>query len=282
MNVLERRRQLVATGYPVLPLYGKVPPNTKNNKRGSLTKWEQLGDITEEMLAMWSKTWPDAVGTGILTRTMPTLDLDILNEEAVRILRRTCPRAVRGERPDPGAHRPAPKRAIPFRTTEPFDKFTVNLVAPNGSQQKIEFLGDGAQVAAFGIHPETKQPYRWHGGMPGEIKLEELPYIREDAAHTLVDELVHILVERFGYVRAKDRPGKRKGKANGQDADEVATDPAQASADWQYLTDNIRDGQALHDSLRDLAAKMIASGDECRGCGECPARPDGCEHLPAR
>jgi hypothetical protein len=33
---------------------------------------------------MPSKTWPDALNTGVLTRTMPTLDLDILNEEAVR------------------------------------------------------------------------------------------------------------------------------------------------------------------------------------------------------
>ena len=72
-NALERRRQLLATGYSVIPLYGKVPPNTKNNKRGSLTKWEQLGDITEEMLVMWNKTWPDAQNTGILTRAVPTL-----------------------------------------------------------------------------------------------------------------------------------------------------------------------------------------------------------------
>src|SRR5262249_43411318 len=31
-------------------------------------------------------------------------------------------------------------------------------------------------------------------------------------------------------------------------------------ADWQYLYDNIIKGNALHDSLRDLAAKLIASG----------------------
>ena len=54
MNVLERRRRLLATGYPVIPLYGKAPPNTKNNKRQSLTGWEQLADISDEMLVMWS------------------------------------------------------------------------------------------------------------------------------------------------------------------------------------------------------------------------------------
>jgi hypothetical protein len=32
------------------------------------------------------------------------------------------------------------------------------------------------------------------------------------------------------------------------------------AADWQYLLDNIREGRELHDSLRDLAAKLVASG----------------------
>ena len=67
---------------------------------------------------------------------------------------------------------------------------------------------------------------------------------------------MQILVERFGYIRAKERPGKRKGKGNGQDADEA--DRASAPADWQFLIDNILAGRALHDSLRDLAAKMVA------------------------
>jgi Bifunctional DNA primase/polymerase, N-terminal/FaeA-like protein len=260
-SALDRRRQLLATGFSVLPLYGKEPPNKGNNKnkRRSLTDWQQLGEITDEMLVMWSKTWPDAQSTGILTRTMPTLDVDILNEEAAC----ACEDHVREQYEEKGPilvriGKP-PKRAIPFRTIEPFAKFVVNLTAPNGAAEKIEFLADGAQVAAFGIHPETKQPYRWHGGVPGEIKLEELPYIREDAARTLVDELVQILVERFSYTRAKERPGKRKSKDNGQDAADEA-DRSSAPADWQFLIDNILAGRALHDSLRDLAAKMSASG----------------------
>ena len=218
MNVLERRRQLLATGYSAIPLYGKAPPNyDKNNKREASPTGSSSATSATKCCVMWSKTWPDAQNTGILTRTMPTLDLDILNEEAARALEdhvrehyeESGPILVRIGKP--------PKRAIPFRTIEPFDKFVVNVTAPNGSAEKIEFLANGAQVVAFGIHPETKQPYRWHGGKPGETKLEELPYIRGEAAHRLVDELVQILVERFGYVRAKERPGKRKGKGNGQD-----------------------------------------------------------------
>ena len=41
----------------------------------------------------------------------------------------------------------------------------------------------------------------------------------------------------------------------------MATVPTASGADdWQHLIENIRKGQALHDSLRDLAAKLICSG----------------------
>ena len=247
MNVSERRLQLVRGGFTPVPLHGKIP---------SLKSWQTLANVTPEQIEMWAKSWPDARNTGALTRTMPTLDLDLLNEEAARALEDHVRAQYEEKGPVLVRIGKPPKRAIPFRTIEPFAKFVVNLTAPNGSEEKIEFLADGAQVAAFGIHPETQKPYSWHGGAPGEIKLEELPYIRGEAAHQLVDELVQILVERFGYVRAKERPGKRKDKGNSQAAEAQGA----GAADWQYLTDNIHAGRELHASLRDLAAKMIASG----------------------
>jgi hypothetical protein len=249
MNATERRLKLVRAGFTPVPLHGKIPP---------LKSWQTLANVTSEQIAMWAKMWPDARNTGALTRTMPTLDLDILNEEAARALEHRVREHYEERGPVLVRIGKSPKRAIPFRTIEPFAKFVVNLIAPNGSAEKIEFLADGAQVAAFGIHPETKQPFRWHGGQPGDTKLEELPYIREAEARALVDELVQILIECFGYTKAKERPGKRKNKGNGNGQDAEAQ--GGGAADWQHLTDAIRNGQALHDSLRDLAAKMIASG----------------------
>jgi hypothetical protein len=102
--------------------------------------------------------------------------------------------------------------------------------------------------------PDTKQPYRWHGGEPGQVEREDLPYITEGGARTLVDEIIELLVRDFGYARAPERPRKRR-KGNGEGAD-----TENGAADWQYLYDNIREGRELHDSLRDLAAKLIASG----------------------
>src|SRR5262245_44980244 len=63
------RHQLHAAGYCPIPLYGKEPPiYGKNNKRKGLGGWQELRDITREMIDMWAKIWPDAANTGCLTR----------------------------------------------------------------------------------------------------------------------------------------------------------------------------------------------------------------------
>ena len=186
---------------------------------------------------------------------MPALDLDLLNADAAA----AAEEFVRERYEEAGYVLTrigrAPKRAILFRTQEPFSKIIANLVAPNGSAEKIEFLADGQQVACFGIHPDTKRPYSWHKNAPGEIAREDLPYIREAEARVLVDGLAEMLVADFGYVRAPERPRRKK---NGGDAGKTYD----GAADWQYLVDRIRAGEALHDSLRDLAAKLVTSGME--------------------
>ena len=144
----------------------------------------------------------------------------------------------------------APKRAIPFRTDKPFGKIIATVVAPNGRTEKIEFLGDGQQVVVFGIHPETKQPYDWHGGEPGQIAREDPPHIGEAEARQLVDTAVDLLVNEFGYCRAAERPKEKDHDAYTEGG----------IADWQRLLKNVCEGRELHDSLRDLAAKLVASG----------------------
>src|SRR5262245_13489693 len=257
-NAHALRLQLLQAGYLVIPLYGKAPPQYgKNNSKKGLGGWQKIESVTPEMLEMWDKTWPTATNTGALTRLMPTLDLDILDEAAVR----AAANHVHEHYAERGYILPRlgkpPKLAIPFRTEEPFKKIVVNLIAADGSEgQKIEFLADGEQVVVAGIHPETKEPYRWLNGEPGQIKLEDLPYTREDEAHQLVDELVEILVGDFGYKRAPERPQKRQ-TTNGAGAVE-GDGKGGGESGWAYLYKNIRTGRELHDSIRDLAAMMIA------------------------
>src|SRR5262245_45004262 len=217
MDTLALRHQLRAAGYCPIPLYGKAPPAFGyNNTTKGLARWQQLQDVTPEQIEMWERTWPDAGNTGLLTRHTPTLDLDILNEEAARAIENLTRNLYEERGRILVRIGKAPKRAIPFRTDEPFAKIAANVVAPNGRIEKIEFLGDGQQVVVFGIHPETKQPYEWHGGAPGQIARQDLPRIGEGEARHLADTAVDLLVSEFGYRRVAELP---KGKnRNGRDA----------------------------------------------------------------
>ena len=250
-KVLALRLALLRGDYVPIPLFGKAPPvYGKNNSRKGLGSWQKLENVSYEQIEMWGRTWPDAVNTGVLTRLTPALDLDLLNEDAAV----AAEDYVRERYEESGYVLTrigrAPKRAILFRTNEPFAKIVVNLVAPNGGAEKIEFLADGQQVACFGIHPDTGKLYGWHGGSPSEIAREDLPYIREAEAQALVAELVDLLVRDFGYRKTADRPGKQ----------ERSDRPSAGVEDWSHLIVNIQAGIELHDSLRDLAAKIVKSG----------------------
>jgi Bifunctional DNA primase/polymerase, N-terminal len=243
--VADYRHRLRQAGFSPLPLNGKRP---------FLEKWQKLADATPEEIALWSRVRPAETNTGILTACVPALDIDVLDPEAATAIEEV----VRERFEERGyvlvRFGRLPKRAIPFRTDQPFPKIAVDLIAPDGQPgQKVEFLGDGQQIVVDGVHPDTGKPYAWHGGQLGDIKREGLPYIHPAEAQALVEDAVAILVERFGYTRARERPKKDKPNGAGNGADHDA-------ADWQYLFDNIRNGDALHDSLRDLAAKLIASG----------------------
>jgi hypothetical protein len=124
----------------------------------------------------------------------------------------------------------------------------VPLIAPDGSEgQKLELLSDGQQLACFGIHPDTRKPYTWLGGEPGAIKRQDLPLITEAEARQLVNDAVEILCRDFGYRLAPKRPDRTVNDGPG-------------AADWSFLMENIRLGRDLHDSTRDLAAKLVVAG----------------------
>jgi hypothetical protein len=243
------RHTLVAAGFTPLPLFGKTPPAYgKNGAKKGLGRWQHLENVTSEQIDLWGKTWPDAINTGVLTKFTPALDLDICNTDAAR----ACEDLVRARFEQRGTVLvrigKSPKRAVLFRTDAPFAKTVATITAANGSAEKLEFLGDGQQVVVDGIHPETKQPYHWPDGEPGRIRREELPPITADEAQTLIDDLVELLVRDFGYCRPEKR--RRTGRAQaGHDG-----------SDWTGLLDNIDTGNALHDSLRDLAAKLAKAG----------------------
>jgi hypothetical protein len=238
------RHQLRTAGFCPLPVRGKAPFQKD---------WQKRVEPSRADIDAWWMHYPDASNTGLLTRLMPTLDIDIRDEKAAQAV----DDLVREKFEERGEILVrignAPKRAIPFRTNEPFKMLSYNLIAPDGSDdQKIQLLCDGQQVVVDGIHPDTRQPYRWHDGAPGAIKYEDLPYLHSEEAQALVNDAIELLCRDFSYKRAPGRPRKAR-KGNGGDN-------AGGAADWGYLADNIRCGRELHASLRDLAGKLVKSG----------------------
>jgi putative DNA primase/helicase len=153
--ITRRRCQLRQRGYAPIPLFGKEPPQYgKNNQRGGLAGWTKLTDVSYEQITLWSRTWPSALNTGVLTKYTPALDLDILNEAAAiaaeDLIREKFEERgwflVRVGR--------APKRLILFRSDEPFEKLTINFLSEHN--EKIEFLANGQQCAVSGDHPPKR------------------------------------------------------------------------------------------------------------------------------
>ena len=167
--ILEVRLAMVDHGFTPIPVIGKVPP---------LKKWQETTGVCKATLEDWDRNWPNASNTGILTRLTPTIDLDLLNEPAAVAAEKLIRERFDGLGCVLTRIGRAPKRAILFRTEAPFKKLTTNFVVPAGAgSEKIEFLCDGQQIVAHGVHPDTQGPYTWIGGDPTTIAYEDLPEI---------------------------------------------------------------------------------------------------------
>jgi hypothetical protein len=242
------RLAIVHNGYTPLCLYGKAPPQFgKNNDRKGLAGWQHLANVTSSQIYMWARVWPDALNTGILTARVPTLDLDLLNELAAIAAEELVRERFEGNGRVLVRIGKPPKRAIPFRTDEPFPKITAALTRPGfeGLGEKLELLCDRQQVAVAGLHPGTGKPYAWFGGTPWTVPRDELPLIDAKQAGKLVADIVKLLVREHGYTAARI---SHRGT------------PSEGGPDWNVLIANILKGENLHESVRDLAAKLVRSG----------------------
>jgi hypothetical protein len=242
--VSELRNTLRCAGYSPIPVNGKKPV---------IDAWEQKLVTNPDEIKLWDTLF-GATNTGILTKITPTIDIDILNPEAAKAVEELA----RGRFEERGYFMVRiglpPKRAVLLRTSAPFAKIERKLTSPLSAKdkpEKLELLADGQQVVAFGIHPDTGKPYSWHGGEPGKIKREDLPYVSAAEALQFIDDAARLLVEEFGYTlldpKAKEKPGDGKVGQQGE------------SRGWQQLMSGVLEGHGLHDALRDLAAKFVAS-----------------------
>jgi hypothetical protein len=186
----EIRLRLRSLGYSPIPLNGKRP---------LMEGWQTKLETNFEEIQLWPKLYPYDTNTGIITRYVPLFDVDLLLEECAEAIEAM----VRAECEERGELLTriglAPKRGLVFRTDEPFKKLLIDFQVPEGAKaQRLEFLGDGQQFVAYGVHPDTGEPYRWFARELMEVPREELPYIREADARALLEKATAIALD-FGY-----------------------------------------------------------------------------------
>jgi hypothetical protein len=238
----EIRARLAQNGYIPIPVNGKA---------AVLDGWNKRTETSQGDLDIWAQVYPFAKNTGILCTHCPTLDIDVLDPDAVDAAVRLVHERFEGRGKIMERYGLHPKVAILLRTDTPIAKIKVSLTAPDGSAgQKIELLGEGQQVVVDGVHPDTHAPYQWFDGTPGSVRRDELPPITEAEAQTLVNDVVALMLEHGYQIAANER----KPNGNVHDSGD--------RVDWGQLYENIRTGRDYHDSLRDLACKMVAAGTD--------------------
>lgn len=184
--------QAVRNGFDTIPIvYGE--------KRCVIPKWTTMlidPNQVDELIANGEAN----SGMGIRTGRVVGIDIDVKHEDVVKGLLAVFPADILKR---VGQY---PSVMVPFRNDGNLfgKRRSAEYEDDNGNTQFIELLGEGAQFVAFGIHPKTQEPYRWFGGSPTTVSVDDLPEFTEDFWDALC-EAFEKLAEGQGWTKIKNR-----------------------------------------------------------------------------
>jgi hypothetical protein len=246
---------LVDHGYPILPIQpGTKKPGVYRGKAWhDYPQWSRHceRDTTENEVDIWCD-WPQA-GIGIAAGRVIGIDIDVLHSEALALVIESLAKRLLGDTPAVRIGN-APKRLLVYRAAQPFKGF---------KYPPIEVLGLGQQFLAYGIHPDTGQPYHWPVQTLSEMRLDDLPVITEAQAREFAKEA-------YLLIPLEDRPksialGLRSPEAFAALPEQRGTIDAVAQAlglianqDLDYDS-WVRIGMAIKGALGDEGQDLFAS-----------------------
>ena len=180
--------ELAEAGYPVCAL--------RPSQKAPMQKSWQSNPLSAEACASFS---PADAGVGIICGLGPTavygLDFDIPGDFEFAEEMRRAAFEILGE---DAAYRVGmpPKFLIPVRGEPGAKKDRTPKFVKDGVQSQFEFLGDGQQFVAEGIHPATNLPYEWHGEALLPLEHAHLP-ISADMLPAIDGEKLAALQQKF-------------------------------------------------------------------------------------
>jgi hypothetical protein len=242
--VTARRVRYFTLGYEPIPVLS-------GRKRPALEGWRKA-DFDLNAVSGWADARPGELSTGIRTRFTPGFDIDIRDagvvDQVQQALLNLLPHGTLLTRIGL-----APKRLIPCRCAEPFNKISTYFKSPDNVVHGIDVLCDGQQFVAEGIHETTQQPYRWADNVCLlDVAHEHLPLVDKVLAQRFITAAGAIMA-RAGWIQvdAQGRPKKANGKA-GADKPETTL--------FEHEQPSIYYRSALKDECAALAAMPPNSG----------------------
>jgi len=198
--------ELLANGY-------KPIPTRKKSKLPWLNKRESWQvDITEEVVTGWASN--GRAGGGVALTGLCAIDCDCYNKAISNAMVKYILNNSDIEEPLFRIGQP-PKFLLPCHADSAIEhKHKNTWYDPDGQRHEIEFLAAGDQYfLAYGIHPDTGQPFRWLGDSPMDRTAGSLPRVDEMDIAGLEDEWDRLCCEA-GFTR--DKPGQPAGQVGNE------------------------------------------------------------------
>lgn len=257
-------------GFNILPIKPeeKVPGSWSGEAWSPMSGWQRFCDRQASVLelAAWER-WPGA-GIGVACGSVVGIDLDADDPARASAIRLAAEQQFGRT---PLVRHGRPNRALLVYRAGP------DIASTHG--RDVDALAHGRQFVAWGIHPLTRQPYRWEAGTPADIPLASLP---EVTAAQVTAFLAAIDPTPLEDKLARGSPPKTRTQSSGEPATAEAVESALAALDpagCEY-SDWIDIGMAVHAGLGEagLALWDAWSARDGRKAGDGSPRykPGGC------
>ena len=172
----EYGHRLIDNGYAIVPI-------KKGFKAPMIKGWQAI-DADHELVDQWVSNGHRDGGVGILCKSTAACDIDCYDKEVNKKLLVWLRENVGDTGRRVGQ---APKFVMPYRVSSPIKKIrSAEFSDDLGTKHAVEVLGEGQQFVAFGVHPATKEPYRWFGNSLADVNWQDLPEITKEKAEAFV------------------------------------------------------------------------------------------------
>lgn len=211
-DLTELRLSLHRNGYLPVPVLGPHVDAKAAGKRPAMKSWETIcATAGEAEITRWTSAQRNCTNTGLLCGGLVGVDIDVLDEDHAHRL--TClATEMLGMTP---AHRigRAPKILLAYRAAAPFAKLqTPEFHMLDGAVARVEVLATGQQFVGFGIHPDTRQPYRWPECSLLDVSFPKLPEVTQERIARFVAAAEDHLRTAGGETAAGRRDIEREGR----------------------------------------------------------------------